>query len=165
MRKVCILFLALILVLLMANVSMAAGDQTVMVNPLGLLFGIFNGVYEKSLGDQNSFLVSGNYFSWELLGDKLTGLGVGGGYRMYLGDEDFSGFFGQGTAGVSFVKAPEVSSTAFDVGALVGFKWLFNHGFTMEAGAGATMLFGSIEGYDSFGGLSPALQFSLGYTW
>jgi hypothetical protein len=165
MKKVSILLLTLVLMLLVANVSMAAGDQTVTVNPFGLLFGIFNGTYEKSLGNQNSFLISGSFYSWELLGDRITGLGVGGGYRMYFGDEDFSGFFGQGTAGVSFVNAPGVSATGFDLGALAGFKWLFNQGFTVEAGAGANILFAKLEGYDTFGGFSPALQLSLGYTW
>lgn len=74
-------------------------------------------------------------------------------------------FFGQGTVGINYVTAPEVSTTAFNVGALAGFKWLYNHGFTVEAGAGATMMFGSLEGYASFGGFSPALHLSLGYTW
>ena len=165
MKKVSILLLTLVFILLLANVSMAADDQTVTVNPFGLLFGVFNGVYEKSLGNQNSFLVSGSFLSWELLGDKITGMGAGCGYRAYFGEEDFHGFFGQGTVGVSYVTAPEVSSTAFDVGALVGFKWLYDHGFTVEAGAGAAMVFGELEGYDNFGGFAPALHLSLGYTW
>lgn len=144
---------------------MAADDQTVTVNPFGLLLGMLNGVYEKSLGNQNSFLVAGNYISYELLGNKISGLGIGGGYRSYLGEEDFSGFFAQGTAGVSFVKAPGVSTTAFDVSALAGFKWIYKHGFTVEAGAGVGMTFGKLEGYAEFGGFSPKLLLSLGYTW
>lgn len=35
MRKISILLLALILLLSFASVSMAAGDQTITVNPLG----------------------------------------------------------------------------------------------------------------------------------
>mgnify|MGYP000999248713 CR=1 FL=1 len=91
MKKVSIILLALILTLLCANLSMAAGDQSVTVNPFGLLFGQLNGI---------------------------------------------SG--------------------------LAGFKWLFDQGFTVEAGAGVNMVFGNVEGYN---GLGPALALSLGYTW
>ena len=92
-------------------------------------------------------------------------MGVGGGYRAYLGEGDFSGFFGQGMAGISFVKAPAVNTTVFNASGLCGFKWIFNHGFTVEAGAGASVIFGELEGYTGFGGFSPTLLLSLGYTW
>ncbi|NLM38100.1 MAG: DUF3575 domain-containing protein [Firmicutes bacterium] len=164
-RVLTLISLSLVLILLVANVSMAAEEQTVTVNPFGLLFGIFNATYEKSLHHQNSFLINGSYLSWEILGDKITAFGVGGGYRQYLGGEDFSGFFGQGTAGVVFASAPGVSTTGANVVGLVGFKWIFNHGFTVEAGAGGQMIFGKLEGYSSWSGFSPALMLSLGYSW
>ncbi|HBT17887.1 MAG TPA: hypothetical protein DEB05_13145 [Firmicutes bacterium] len=162
MKKVSIILLALILTLLCANLSMAAGDQSVTVNPFGLLFGQLNGQYEKSLGNQGSFLVNGSYISLSYNEKKITGIGVGGGYRKYLGDEKFSGFFAQGTGNVYFVSIPDDSSTIFGISGLAGFKWLFDQGFTVEAGAGVNMVFGNVEGYN---GLGPALALSLGYTW
>lgn len=164
MKKVSIILLALIVTVLFANISMAAEDKSFTVNPFGLLVGSFNGTYEKSLGNQGSFLVSGSFLSWNISGDNITGIGVGGGYRKYLGDEEFSGFFVQGNGDVAFVKAPEESITAFGVGGLGGFKWIYNNGFTLELGAGGYMMFGTLEGY-SFGGFSPSLALSLGYTW
>lgn len=151
-------------ILLTANVSMAA-DQTVTANPLDLLVGALNGAYEKSLGNYNSFLVSGSYYSWTLLSDKITGIGGGVGYRHYLGDEEFNGFFGQGSAGVVFASALGVSTTAFDVGGLAGYKWIFGEGFTLEAGAGASFVLGTLKGYPGFGGFSPTIMLSLGYSW
>ena len=133
MKKVSIILLALILTLLCANLSMAAGDQSVTVNPFGLLFGQLNGQYEKSLGNQGSFLVNGSYISLSYNEKKITGIGVGGGYRKYLGDEKFSGFFAQGTGNVYFVSIPDDSSTIFGISGLAGFKWLFDQGFTVEA--------------------------------
>ena len=156
--------LSLMLLLLVASVSVAA-EQSVTVNPFGLLVGTLNGTYEKSLNNHNSFLIGGTFYSWTLSGDNVTALGASAGYRKYMGDEDFSGFFGQGAAGISFASAPEVSTTVFKVTGLVGYKWLFDQGFTVEAGIGGNYIIGELEGYASFGGFIPSILLSLGYSW
>lgn len=165
MKKLLVVLITLLLIVLFTNVTMAAQEQTVTVNPFGLLLGTLNAQYERPIGNEASLLVNGSFLSWELLDDRITGIGVGAGYRKYLGDDDFKGLFGQGVASVNFVSAPDISATAFSIEGLAGFKWIYDQGFTVEAGGGARMMFGKLEGYSGFGGFSPILALSLGYTW
>lgn len=62
------------------------------------------------------------------------------------------------------VSAPGTSATGFGLQGLCGFKWVFDMGFTVEAGAGAAFITAKMEGY-SFGGFGPTLRLALGYTW
>ena len=73
-----------------------AAEQSVTVNPFGLLVGTLNGTYEKSLNNHNSFLIGGTFYSWTLSGDNVTRWEQVPVIVRYMGDEDFSGFFGQG---------------------------------------------------------------------
>ncbi len=163
MKKLLVVLVSLLLVVLFTNVAFAA-EQTVTVNPFGLMFGIINGQYEKPLGNQDSLLVSGSFYSFKVLDLSYTGFGIGGGYRKYF-DEDFEGFFGQGTAEIAFAKAADISGTAFGFTGLAGYKWVFSKGFTTEAGIGAGYTSSNIEGYNAWGGFGLALRLALGYTW
>ena len=159
MKRIATVLLALVLILSFASVSMAAGDQTITVNPLGILSGVINAQYEKPTGDLSSLLLSGGFVS---IG-SVSGFEVGAGYRKYLGEER-SGLFAEGSVAFVSVSAPGASATGFGVRGLCGFKWIFDKGFTVEAGAGAGFVTAQMEGY-SYGVFTPTLRLALGYTW
>lgn len=160
-EKVSVVLTALLLVTLFSTVAAAAGEeQSVMVNPLGMLGGALNAQYEKSLGNQSSYLVSGSFLSMA----GATGFGAGAGYRKYLGNESFSALFVQGSAGITMMGVGDVSGTGVNIGGLFGFKWIYDQGFSLEVGAGGSILFIDVEGY-SLGGFWPNLQVALGYSW
>lgn len=159
MKKVSTILLALVLILSFASVSMAADDQTITVNPFGLLAGVLNGRYEKSLGNQNSYFISAGLVS---LGG-VSGIEVGGGYRKYLREQK-SGLFAEGSGQFASVQALGSSATGFGIGGICGFKWIYDSGFTVEAGAGVSFVSAQLEGF-RYGGFGPVLLLSLGYTW
>jgi len=158
MKKITSILLTLVLILSFASVSMAA-DQTITVNPLGLMGGVLNAQYEKPLGNLNSLLLSAGFVNVGV----VSGFEVGAGYRKYLKGER-SGLFAEGDVSFVSVSAPGTSATGFAIQGLCGFKWVSDKGFTVEAGAGGSYITAKMEGY-TFGGFGPALRLALGYTW
>jgi|LFRM01.1.fsa_nt_gb hypothetical protein len=156
MKGISFVLLAMILILSFASVSMAAGDQTITVNPLGE---VLNAQYERPLGDLSSLLISAGFAGAGNVNQFL----IGAGYRKYLGEER-SGLFGEGTIAYASASAPGVSATGFRVQGLCGFKWILDQGFTIEAGVGAGVAMINLAGY-SIGGFGTTYRVGLGYTW
>lgn len=156
MRKISILLLALILLLSFASVSMAAGDQTITVNPLG---DISNAQYERPLGKQSSILISAGFASAGSVNQFL----IGAGYRKYLGEER-AGLFSEGIASYMSARAPEISASGFSFQVLGGYKWVLEQGFTIEAGVGVGFAMIELAGY-AIGGFGTTYRVGVGYTW
>jgi len=144
-------------------------NQSIGVNPIGLIFGLVNVTYEQQLSAENSFTVNVNY--WDFLG--WTAFGFGGSYRWYLmQDQDKAlkglsfgpvvavGFWSYDYDG--FVLKDYAGGTSFAIGGEAAYKFIFNSGFTIEPIIQLTINVLDVSGlaYRSY-----SIGANLGYSW
>jgi len=179
LKKTCIVFLCVILLVLTTSIATFAAEETSFcLNPISLVCGIINGQYEMKRADEKSLFFSGELMSYKTLNWEISGLGAGVGLRTYYSDKKFSGVYSELSGRFAYVSTEyedkfekgKGSGTAFGLGCLGGYKWLFEGGFTLELGAGATFLFGNIkaDGVDEevpLLGFAPTIALNLGYSW
>lgn len=142
--------------------------QSIGANPLGLAFGLLNATYEQQLSKNNSFTVSGLYWS---IG-SWTAWGLGGSYRWYLlqtdtGKRPLEGFsagplisFSSWSYDYDFdiVNIDEGINVA--IGAEAGYKWIFGSGFMVEPTVSVSFGLTGVGDFTPFG-----LGVNLGYAW
>lgn len=114
--------------------------QTVSVNPIGVMFGIFSAEYERVFSSNATIGVSGSYWS---TGDvnPISYFSLDAKYRRYLSGTALEGFYLGGSAGVSAFTATE-TVPALTTGVEVGYGWLLGAEpqFTVGLGVGAKRL-------------------------
>lgn len=162
--------------------SVKAQENVIKVNPLGLAFGFTELSYERVLSEGSSLELSVAFTSIEAQftgADKsrVTGFGAEGKYKFYFSSSKVAprGWYGAPTvsfssaSGKSGVSEGEIS--AFAVGGLAGYQWVFggsDTGFALDLNFGAQYInaktSGDISGI-TLDGVVPRLGLSLGYAF
>ncbi|MEM9337279.1 MAG: DUF3575 domain-containing protein [Bacteroidota bacterium] len=177
--KRTILFVALVVITLSAMSQTKSG--AIKVNPIGLLFGFANASYEKALGANSSAQLGARLIFADFGSTELSGFGFRPEYRRYPNGAlnrfywgpviNFDSF----TAKDSFLDS-EANVTSLGGGLKIGMNWLLGQkeNVVIDLGLGAQYLntsvdvkLGSENGFDlgSFDGVSPILNFSIGYAF
>jgi hypothetical protein len=139
-----------------------AQSTTLKTSPGALAFGFFNACYEKVVSDKASFQISGLAFFG--FGDfEGTAFGVGAGYRMYVTKKEAPrGFYIMPQAGVTFGEG----ASAINVGADLGYQWVWDSGFVLDIGVGPNYYIGLADDVDdAFDGIIPRVILAVGYAW
>jgi hypothetical protein len=144
------------------------------INPLGLVIGWIGLDYEKSIGPKTSIGIL-PYF-WSPHGIDITIVG-GGVAANFYSKSTFQGWFIRPSVDVMYaswkfttydIYLNSISNNShivtFGVGAIAGYRWLFQSGFSIGLGGGITWTGGSYTGI-SFGGVGPSLLFDLGWAF
>lgn len=148
---------------------MNAQNKVVKVNPLGIVFGVFNGTYEQALNEKNSFTIGASYFSWGSL--NFTGFGAEAGYRFYFSktNEAPEGMYFAPYAGVNSYSYTGSSSVtkgmAFGGGVQGGYQWILDSGLAMDLYFGYGFYTGGVSGVSTGTGGVPKLGFAIGYAF
>lgn len=126
-----------------------AATVAIVVNPIALLFNLFNVDVGFSVADKTSANISGNYWSFEVLGIKNTAWGLGVGAQYFFYRDRFEGAFVYPALEYASSRVSagdvEVSGSLFGPSAIVGYQWNW-HPFTLRVGGGGRYYFGTIEG-------------------
>ena len=146
--------------------------SVISVNPIGLLLGVANAEYEK-VWKPNLSLVGQALFAFSSSGGwSWTLLGGGVGVKRYLNPSAPEKLWFGGNASIQYVSAKyggeRDSSIFFGATGLVGYKWVFGEGFTVEPFVGLGISIGSLSiGGESvpLAGVGPAVGISLGYAF
>ncbi|HEX8209661.1 MAG TPA: hypothetical protein VF584_05700 [Longimicrobium sp.] len=136
--------------------TVPAYQQVISANPLGLLFGYFNGEYERAISSTSTAGVAGAYFSadndalatieakfrYYPQARPLSGFSIGAslGYGQVTDEEDFDEFIVDSQA----QQDDGPTSSAFIVGVELNYNWLVGRDrrFFIGTGIGARRLLG-----------------------
>lgn len=165
------MILAFVFFAVATNNSFAAKSsysQSITANPLGLAFGLLNATYEQQLSPNNSFTVSGYYFSIT----DWNAYGIGGSYRWYIDlfktrQKPIEGFSVGPKAGFSFWGWDGITGIYDDgmtitIGGEALYKWVWD-GFALEVGINLDFPVIKPKGLS---GLTPfGLVAAVGYAW
>lgn len=132
--------------------SIAASAQqknSIKVNPVSLIVGGGNDLvtYERVITDHSSIGVSAGYAEFKIDNNRYNYTSGNIFYRYYTKEalkglyfSGKTGFGGGRTKYTSDNKNMRDTYTAFTIGALVGYQWVFNSGFTIDVNGGASYL-------------------------
>lgn len=174
-----------------ASSAVAAGTKTetatsldthsynIRINPLSLLFGVINADFDIKLSPRFTFGPSLAFATRSSGTTKLTAFGVGVRGNVYLGNDAITDSWYLGpVAGMYFTKttqgANEGSASAFNIGTVIGYNWVWPSGFNIMLGGGAqyislpssvTASNGTVITTPGLSGILPMLDFTLGYTF
>ena len=126
-----------------------AATVAIVVNPIALLFNMFNVDVGFAVADKTSANIGFNYWSFEVLGVKNTAWGLGVGAQYFFYRDRFEGAFvypalEYASSRVS-VGNVEITGSLFGPSAIVGYQWNW-HPFTLRVGGGGRYYFGTIAG-------------------
>ncbi len=163
-----ILFL---LLLLFTFSNLSGQSKAIMVNPLGLFWGVMNVQYEFRYDSDNSIALRANFVGYDIGTFSNSAFGFGGSYRWYHSTKPVVGLWYGPSADLLFWTAREKNrfapstyrSSFLGLGGDVGYKWNFNQ-FGVEVYGGLRYYLGEIAGL-SFGGASLIAGINLGYIW
>jgi hypothetical protein len=177
MKKLVVCLAAVAVLACTVSVSAQTKSNMLSTNPLGMIFGIFNLEYQKGIGEKDAIGISAMYWKPPLIDLSIIGASIS--YNIYF-KSTFHGFFIKPSVSIGFAswkfttidmtsssfgtKTEDKTAMDFGLGAIAGYRWLWNGGFSIGLGGGMTYTFGSFEGID-FGGVSPALLFDLGWAF
>lgn len=149
-----------------AQITKKRYHQSIAANPLGLAFGLLNATYEHQVSANNTFTVSGYYWSFA----DWTAIGFGGSYRWYIlkdGPSPIEGFsFGPAVSfsswdyGIDGLSAYD-GGINLSIGAEAAYKWVFD-GFVVEPIISLSFGILDIDGL-SYRPLGAGVN--LGYAW
>jgi hypothetical protein len=150
---------------------LAQSSKAVMVNPLGILWGVMNFQYEFRYDVDNSIALRANFVAYDLNSFSNSAFGLGGSYRWYHSTKPVVGLWYGPSADILFWSAKEKNkiqpstykSSFIGLGGDIGYKWDFNH-FGVEVFGGLRYYLGEIAGL-SFGGGTLVAGINLGYVW
>jgi hypothetical protein len=132
--------------------------------------------YERAIGDQTSFVVSGSIGGFSVGATKYSSYGGGIQYRYYF-NEVLNGFYGAGVAGFKSGKITYDSSLSTEdtkytnllFGVKVGKQWLFDSGFTIDLNLGMNYRTFNYDLDNTTGlkanGAIPSFGLGFGYAW
>lgn len=144
--------------------------NVIKVNPIGLAFGNINLGYQRALAPAHAFQISANYW-YKIFGTTVSGFGMRGGYQFFLTSrtkEAPEGFYIGPQISFNSLKETEtdVSVTAFGIGALLGYQWVWNSGLCLDLGIGPVYQFASeSETTTSYQGFLPNVTIALGWNF
>jgi len=175
MKKLVVCMAAM--AILAGSIGVSAQTKTNMLstNPLGIVFGVFNLEYQKALGEKTSIGISAMYWKPPLI--KLNVLGATLSFTIFS-KSAFHGFFVKPLVDIGYASwkistldliagtttETKSSGISFGLGAVAGYRWLWNSGFSLGLGGGVAYTLGDYGGLD-FGGISPKALFDLGWAF
>lgn len=155
--------------------------KAVTVNPLGLMFGLGNAVYEQAVGDKNSFTAGLSFASYGSDINRLSLFGVTGSYRWWFDDAQkvMRGWYAGPELSINTVNwsfkllgtESNANATFFGGGAQGGYQWIFNSAFTLNLGLSVGYAAGSFSTNvvgaptPGFGGSYVGGNLGLGYAF
>jgi hypothetical protein len=145
--------------------------NVVKLNPIGLAFGNINLGYQRALAPAHAFQVSANYW-YKIFGTEVSGFGIRGGYQFFLTSqtkEAPEGFYIGPQISYNSLneKGTDVSVSAFGVGAMLGYQWIWNSGLCLDLGIGPVYQFANEKGgtETSYQGFLPNITIALGWNF
>jgi len=178
-----ILMVLVIVLLGFSSVKAQEATGVVKVNPVGFIFGVFNGTYEKPLNEKSSISVGGSFFNWKNL--NISGFGLSAEYRFYFSNNsecphgmfaapvlDFgslsyetSDHYEVNSSG-SMVLVEGGKETVLSIGGGVkaGHQWIWESGIALDLYFGYGYRSAKFESYDYSGGY-PMLGLAIGYAF
>jgi len=140
------------------------------INPISLAFGNFNLSYQRALSDASAIQIGANYW-YKILGEEVSGIGVRGGYQFFLTNRakpSPEGFYiGPQIAYNSLTdKNSDEKVTAFGIGLMLGYQWVWDSGVTLDLGAGPMYQFADETSTGtSYEGFLPNITIAIGYNF
>ena len=144
--------------------------NVIKVNPIGLAFGNINMSYQRALAKSHALQIGANYW-YKIFGTTVSGIGVRGGYQFFLTGRTKTapeGFYigPQVSYNSMTEKETDISVSAFGVGAMLGYQWIWNSGLSLDLGIGPIYQFASdSETSTSYEGFLPNVTIALGYNF
>lgn len=163
------------LLLLCSGVTLSQNYRNALtLNPFGLFIGTLNAQYENALSGENSFTVRASAIMRTISSHDVSAFGLGGSYRWYLPpNRAITGIWVGPSADLLFLKwkysRGDVSSTFFNIGGEIGYKWIFEQ-YVVEPYLSLGLSLGKVESEDgkslAYGnGIIYSVGLSLGYSW
>ena len=168
--------LVLLLMLPLSSFAQDSGEaqanpNIIKVNPIGFAFGVFNLSYERAISNSSS-LQFGGLFYQSLLGTDVNGFGLRASYRYYITNATRpspEGFYTGLTTSYNNLTedATDEEVSAFGIGLLLGYQWVWNSGVALDLGIGPTYLIdtGSSDTAEFESGITPNVVIALGYNF
>jgi len=163
----------------------AAFTSAISLNPISLIFGLFDASYEFKLSKNNSLVVFGSY--WDIDAGYWAAFGIGASYRWYLDVSSVTkwnnkpmleGFSVGPVASIGFWKwsgpsiidpatganlNPYNGGVSFQIGGSAAYKWVFGGGWFVEPEITIWIPVASPSGFAGFSDFG--LGGNLGYAW
>lgn len=180
-----------VLVILLSFISagFSAEKNLLTTDAFSLLFGVLNASYEMLLNEKTSVSVGLGGSTISTDDWKISVIGIKGGYYIYPSKTALKGFFVGPAIGFSIVsaeytyneitgtwpywkiqeKTDKASNVLVSISGELGYRWIWESGFSLGLGIGAGFYLGSIEiaGEKApYGGTGlTRLSVDIGYAW
>jgi len=175
------LLVILIALFAISNVKAQEASGVIKVNPVGFIFGVFNGTYEKALNEKSSIAVGASYFNWSNL--NISGFGASAEYRFYFSNNSEAphGMFAApilDLESLSYsykdinvdpvtgeITTDSGTDSVFSIGGGVkaGHQWIWDSGIALDLYFGYGYRSAKFKNYDYSGGY-PILGLAIGYA-
>lgn len=157
----------LIFVLVFFTLSLAHAQKNIVkVNPIGIIFGVFNAEFEHAFTEKSSFTIGASYLNWSTF--DVTALGADLGYRFYFAKTTNApaGIFLSPFISLGSYKNTDNDETAFALGygGRAGYQWIWSSGFALDLYFGYGYQSVKFDSETISGGL-PQLGIALGYAF
>lgn len=169
MKKTTLAMAIMLLISIGAN-AQAELPNVIKINPISLAFGNFNLSYQRALSDASAIQIGANYW-YKILGVEVSGVGIRGGYQFFLTNRvkpSPEGFYIGPQIAYNSLKDKETDEkvTAFGVGLMVGYQWVWDSGVTLDLGAGPMYQFADETSTGtSYEGFIPNITIAIGYNF
>lgn len=140
------------------------------INPISLAFGNFNLSYQRALGKAHAVQIGANYW-YRIFGSEVSGLGIRGGYQFFLTTRTKDapeGFYIGPQVSFNSIKEKETNNsvTAYGVGVMLGYQWVWKSGLCLDLGVGPMYQFASESNTTtSYEGFLPNVTIALGFNF
>ncbi|MBS0000948.1 MAG: DUF3575 domain-containing protein [Cyclobacteriaceae bacterium] len=144
--------------------------NVIKINPIGLAFGNFNLAYQRALSNSSAIQIGANYW-YRIFGANVSGIGTRAGYQFFLTSRTKSapeGFYIGPQVSFNSIneKETDVSLTAFGVGVMLGYQWVWDSGLCLDLGIGPMYQFASESDTNtSYEGFLPNVTIALGFNF
>jgi len=139
-------------------------EDMIVINPLKF-FVFYNISYFHKVNDQVA--LGGGVQIPTISG--IDGFGINAEARIYPSEKTLRGFYFAPNISYNNLDIGDGGTSAFSLGALVGWQWFPGDDFAIGLGLGIDYYTGSIdeanEDFTNYNGSVPAVRFDIGYAW
>lgn len=139
-------------------------EDMIVVNPLKF-FIFYNLSYFHKISDK---VALGGGFQIPTI-SGLGGFGINAEARIYPSGKTLRGFYIAPNISYNNLNVTGGSTSAFGIGALIGWQWFPGDDFAIGLGIGIDYYTGSVDDVDddfnNYSGSVPAVRFDIGYAW
>lgn len=159
-----------------AGAAQLAPSQGVFLNPIGLLVGVIGAEYSFAVSDSATIALAPGFVYFDASAGGTTARVSGGelmaGMQFFPGGGIFRGLYVYPHLTGGYVSIEENASTVSAVllgaGAIAGYQWTWDGGFSLRLGGGAGYMHAAVTDGDStvdVAGVGPRIEGMLGYAW